>query len=176
MQKKSLWVGKLLSWLETMLWGCCCKHRGNPRKESTGEWEGALPALAGSGGAGTDLGLQGEPPTARLGLQPAWELGLWPCSRQVLPDHAVPKLVPPPSSARTVLFREARALGDAPGASGAFFIAQNCLDVVLVRFEQGAADPQLLCAVTEGKTPQKALRRFLMLFVLALTLGIKVWP
>lgn len=96
--------------------------------------------LAGSAGAGTGLGLQGEPPTAQLGLQPAWELGLWPCSRQVLPDHAVPKVVPPPSSARTVLFGEAWALGDAPGASGAFFIAQNCLDVVLVRFEQGAAD------------------------------------
>lgn len=110
--KKSLWVGKLLSWLETMLRGCCCKHKGNPQKESPGEREGALPALSWLGllGPGQLWGCGGSPPLLGWGCSQLGELGLWPCSRQVLPDRAVPKLVPPPSSARTVLFGEAWAL------------------------------------------------------------------
>lgn len=68
--KKSLWVGKLLSWLETMVRGCCCKHKGNPRKESTGGWEGALPARSWLGllGLGQIWGCGGSPPLLGWGF------------------------------------------------------------------------------------------------------------
>lgn len=45
------------------------------------------------------------------------------CSGQVLPDHVLPELVPPPSSVRTLPFGAAQALWEVSGTSGASRVA-----------------------------------------------------
>lgn len=119
--KKSLWVGTPLSWLETMFWGWCCKHKS---PEAAGTRELFQPAVfsRGWGAAGAcppllcclaHLGLaQGcfcgwlwgcrGTPTDWPELHPEREMGLsHPRSGQALPDHG-PELVPPPITVRTV--------------------------------------------------------------------------
>lgn len=117
--KKSLWVGTPLSCLETMSQGCCCQHK--EARGSRNLWpEGACGVFLWLWGGGW---LVPVPSRSAAWMFCGWRVDvcigqLWGCQR-VLPDHAIPELVLPPSSVRTVPFGAARALWEVLGTGGA---------------------------------------------------------